>query len=169
MMLGSSSASHRRMGTVKIAVVGSGRLTGSNLVREVIYKSLRQFMPELVMLFPGHESFNRMVKEQAARLSLSVEHLRPPPPFWVGACLQSVRKGLARGVYAKAMAQDADIVLAFKMEGRPGSTFAQLIEAAKESVVLTIRPCGEETLSTNQYRRPGVLERNLGIGSGIPS
>ena len=156
----------RNLAKVRIAIVGSGLLSGSTLARETIYKSLQQFMPEQVLLFPGHTSFNEMVKAQAARLSLSVEHLQPPPPFWVGACSQSVRKGLARGVYARDIAKRVDLVLAFKAEGRSGASFAQLVKEAKEAVVLTIRPSSEELLSTIRSRRPAVPLRSPDRGSG---
>jgi thiamine pyrophosphate-dependent acetolactate synthase large subunit-like protein len=124
---------------VKLAIVGSGLLARSLTASEIIRKSLSQFRPERVLLFPGHDSFNAIVRAQAATLGLAVEEMNPPRPFWVGACPQSVRKRLARGFYARAIAKDADLVLAINAEGRPGASYSQLVEAAKESVVVNLR------------------------------
>jgi hypothetical protein len=129
---------------MKLAIVGSGLLVGSKTAREIIRKTLSQFQPEKTLLFPGHESFNSLVRAQAASLGLVVEEMQPPRPFWIGACPQSARKRLARGLYARAIAKDVDLVLAINAEGRSGASYSQLVEAAKESVVVNLRPSGEE-------------------------
>lgn len=124
---------------MKIAIVGSGLLAGSQPVQTIIRKSLSQFKPEAVLLLPGHSAFNGIVRALAASLGLAVEEMQPPRPFWIGACLQSVRKRLARGVYAKAIAKDADLVLVFTVEGHPGTSYSQILEDAKEAVVVNLR------------------------------
>lgn len=123
---------------MKLAVVGSGRLADSKFVERHIYKSLMRFQPTVVILLPGHDRFNALVREQARRLSLPVEQMQPPRPFLMGKCLQSVRKRWVRGIYAKAIAQEADLVLAYKAGGAPGVTFSQLLETAKEPFVVTV-------------------------------
>jgi hypothetical protein len=128
---------------VKLAIVGSGLLARSLTASEIIRKSLNQFRPEKVLLFPGHDSFNASVRAQAATLGLVVEEMNPPRPFWVGACPQSVRKRLARGLYARAIARDADLVLAINAEGRSGTSYSQLLSEAKELVVVNLRPSAE--------------------------
>lgn len=128
---------------MKIAIVGSGRLAGSKAAREIIRKTLSQFRPSAVLLFPGHDSFNALVRAQAASLGLVVEAMQPPRPFWVGACLPSIRKRLARGLYARAIAKDVDLVLAINAEGHGGASYSQLLEAVEEAVVVTLRPCDE--------------------------
>ena len=123
---------------MKIAIVGSGRLADSKFVAHHIYKSLIRFQPTAIILLPGHDRFNALVREQALRLSLPVEQMQPPRPFLLGKCLQSVRKRWARGIYAQAIAKEADLVLAYKAGGAPGITFSQLLDAAKEPFVVTV-------------------------------
>lgn len=147
---------------MKVALVGSGPLAGSKLVADLIYKSLRRFMPSAVLLLPGHISFNALARAQAARLRLAVEEMQPPRPTWIGQCLQSVRKRMVRGCYAKAVARDVDLVIAFKREGLPGATFDQLVNEAEEAVVFTIRPSGEELLSTIPIRHLARIARSPG-------
>lgn len=148
--------------TKKIAVAGSGRLAGSKLVADLIFKSLRRLQPEAVVVLPGHIAFNALVRVQAARLSLPVEQIQPPRPFWVGPCLQSYRKRLVRGFYAKAVSGDVEVALVFKRQASPGTSFEQLVDQASEAVVFTLKPSGEELLSTDPLRRLAALERSPG-------
>ena len=124
---------------MKLAIVGSATLAGSKLAADVIFKAMKQFEPSTVVVLPGNVTFNTLVRAQAARLSLPVEEMQPPRSTWLGKCLQSVRKRIVRGVYAKVVANEVEMVLAFKAADRPGVSFDQLVKEADEAVVFTIR------------------------------
>ena len=135
---------------MKLAIVGSATLAGSKLAADVIFKAMKQFEPSTVVVLPGNVTFNALVRAQAARLSLPVEEMQPPRSTWLGKCLQSVRKRIVRGVYAKVVANEVEMVLAFKAADRPGVSFDQLVKEADEAVVFTIRKtANEESLILN--------------------
>ena len=135
---------------MKLAIVGSATLAGSKLAADVILKAMKQFEPSTVVVLPKNVTFNALVRAQAARLSLPVEEMQPPRSTWLGKCLQSVRKRIVRGVYAKVVASEVDMVLAFKAADRPGVSFDQLVKEADEAVVFTIRKtANEESLILN--------------------
>ena len=135
---------------MKLAIVGSATLAGSKLAADVILKAMKQFEPSTVVVLPKNVTFNALVRAQAARLSLPVEEMQPPRSTWLGKCLQSVRKRIVRGVYAKVVANEVEMVLAFKAADRPGVSFDQLVKEADEAVVFTIRKRGnEESLILN--------------------
>jgi hypothetical protein len=138
---------------VKLAIVGSGLLAESSTVTRLIDKSLAEFEPEVVLLYPGHDRFNTLVRARAALQSLAVREMQPPRAFWVGKVLQSVRKRLHRGVYARTLAREADLVLGFKAEGRAGVAFSQLLDEASEGIVVTIRQSDEILDKQRVHRR----------------
>lgn len=138
---------------MKIAIVGSGLLAESETVSRLIDKSLAEFAPEVVLLYPGHDRFNALVRARAALQSLAVREMQPPRAYWVGKVAQSVRKRLHRGVYARALTQEADLIFGFKAEGHPGVAFSQLLESATEGIVVTIRLSDQSILDKQRIQR----------------
>lgn len=127
---------------MRLALAGSGPLADSQLVRQLVRLSIESLKPKTIVVLPGHKRFNALVRSIAEGVGLPVEEMQPPRPTWVSEGLQSLRKRIVRGFYAKQVAKNVDMVFAFKQEGRSGACISQLLEEAPEAVVCTVRADG---------------------------
>jgi len=123
---------------MKVAVVGSSLLTNEPykaLFEEILEAELVSLGADLILL-PPNRKFNLFVKEIGLRRQIETMVMTPSRPFWIGPCLQSVRKDRARQLHAEFIVNQADRVVFVEPEqSRPGVAYRKVIEVAKRKGV----------------------------------